>query len=231
MSVAKQLYQLQEVELELESNEQALRQLNSQLGESRTVVKAQAKLALEYLHLEKLQGQQRSVEGEIEDITDKLATAEDTLYSGRIKNPKELANLQHEFDGLKTKHGQLEDKALEIMDRADQQATTVATMSSELERLEAEWHSQQQQISDEIKQLETTLVDIKHKRELLAAKIEPQVTGLYHELKKQNRQAVAKVEQGVCRGCRISLPYAELQQAKSGNLVQCGSCERILFLA
>ena len=41
MGVAKQLYQLQEVDLELESNEQALRQMTSQLGESRAVVRAQ----------------------------------------------------------------------------------------------------------------------------------------------------------------------------------------------
>jgi len=34
MSVVKQLYQLQEVELEIESNEQALAQIASQLGES-----------------------------------------------------------------------------------------------------------------------------------------------------------------------------------------------------
>ena len=231
MSVAKQLYQLQEVELELESNEQALRQLTGQLGESQAVAKAEAELALERQHLEELQGQQHSVEWEIDDLTDKLTTAEETLYSGRIKNPKELTNLQHEVDGLKAKRNQLEDKALEIMDRAEHTTATVATMSSELERLEVEWHNQQQQLSDEIKQLETTLSDIKHKRELLSARIEPQVTELYYELKKQKRQAVAKVEQGICRGCRISLPTTELQQARSGKLVQCGSCRRILFLA
>ncbi len=47
MSVAKQLYQLQEVDLELGANEQALRQIASQLGESQAVVKARTKLASE----------------------------------------------------------------------------------------------------------------------------------------------------------------------------------------
>ena len=45
MSVAKQLYQLQEVELEIESNEQALKQITSQLGENQAVVRVQTKLA------------------------------------------------------------------------------------------------------------------------------------------------------------------------------------------
>ncbi|MEE8619379.1 MAG: C4-type zinc ribbon domain-containing protein [Dehalococcoidales bacterium] len=35
----------------------------------------------------------------------------------------------------------------------------------------------------------------------------------------------------MCRGCRISLSAAELQQARSGSLVQCSNCGRILFLA
>ena len=40
MGVAKQLYQLQEVDLELESGEQALARITSQLGESQAVVAA-----------------------------------------------------------------------------------------------------------------------------------------------------------------------------------------------
>ncbi|GAH46494.1 unnamed protein product, partial [marine sediment metagenome] len=67
MSVAKQLYQLQEVELELKSNEQALKQIASQLGESRAVVRAQTKLTSENQRLELLRQQQHSAEWEIDD--------------------------------------------------------------------------------------------------------------------------------------------------------------------
>ncbi len=231
MSVAKQLYQLQEVDLELESNEQSLNQIASQLGESEAVVRAQNKVASEHHHLEELSRQQRSVEWEIDGITSKLTTAEDELYSGRIHNPKELTNLQHEIDGLKTKRGQLENKALEIMDQVELTTKSVATLNSELKVLEAEWHSQQQQLSANLEQLKTILSNLKHKRQLLTADIDPQVIEVYHQLKKQKRTAVAKIEQGICRGCRISLPVTELQRARSDNLVRCSSCGRILFLA
>ncbi len=96
MGIAKPLYQRQEVELEIESNEQALAQIASQLGESQAVVRTQAKLKSEQQQLEELGRQQHSAEWEIEDLVNKLTPAEDKLYSGRIKNPKELANLQHE---------------------------------------------------------------------------------------------------------------------------------------
>ncbi|MCK5434498.1 MAG: hypothetical protein KAI42_04360, partial [Dehalococcoidales bacterium] len=220
-----------EVDLEIESGEQALAQLARQLGESQAVVRARTKLKLEQQHLEELRRQQHAAEWEIEDLVNKLTTAEGKLYSGRIKNSKELTNLQHEVDGLRVRRDQLEDKALAIMDRVELSTTSVDTLSNELKTLEAEWHSQQQQLSTNMEQLKTTLSDLKHKRQLLSVKIDPQAIELYQGLKKQRRQAVAKVEQGICRGCRISLPTTELQRARGDSLVQCSSCGRILFLA
>ncbi len=230
MSVVKELYQLQEVELEIESDEQALAQIASQLGESQAVVRTRTKLELKQQHLEELGRQQHSAEWEIEDLVNKLATAEEKLYSGRIKDPKELTNLQHEVDGLRVRRNQLEDKALEIMDQVELSTASVAALSNELKTLEAEWHSQQQRLSANMEQLKTTLSDLKHKRQLLSANIDPQAIELYQELKKQKGRAVAKVEQGICRGCRILLPTTELQRARGDSLVQCSSCGRILFL-
>ena len=230
MSVAKQLYQLQEVDLELESVEQALSQTASQLGESQAVVRTQAELRSEHECLEELRRQQHSAEWELDDLVNKLAAAEEQLYSGRIKNPKELTSLQHEVEGLKARRDQLEDKALEIMSQVELAEASVTTKSSELKRLEAEWHSQQQQLSAEMERLKAIVSDLKQKRELLAANIDPRVVEFYGELKKQKGTAVAKVEQGTCRGCRISLSTAELQKARGGSLIQCSSCGRILFL-
>jgi len=231
MSIAKQLYQLQEVELEIESNEQALKQITSQLGENQAVVMVQTKLAQEQQRLEELRRQQHSAEWEIDDITTKLGTIEEELYSGRIRSPKELTSLQHEVEGLKAKRDQLEDKALEIMDQVEHVEASVATISGELKTVEAEWQSQQQKLSTDMERLKTILADLKQKQQLHLAKIDHQAVEFYCELKKQKGQAVAKVEQGICRGCRISLPTAELQRARSGNLVHCSSCGRLLFLA
>ncbi len=231
MSVAKQLYQLQEIDVELESNEQALSRVTSQLGEREALTKVQNKLASEHQHLEELSRQQHSGEQELGALTNKLSTAEEELYSGRIHNPKELTNLQHDIDGLKVKRSQLEDKALEMMDQVELATKNVATTNNKLKTLEAEWQTQQGQLSTQLEQLKTIVSNLKHKRELLIAEIEPQAVETYHEIKKQKGTAVARVEQGMCRGCRISLPVSELQRARSGNLVRCSSCGRILFLA
>lgn len=231
MSVTKQLYQLQEIDLELESSEQALKQKTSQLGESPEVVKVRAELSSQYQHLEELKHQQHSAEWEIDDLTSKITALEQKLYDGRIKNPKELTNLQHEVDGLKTRRNQSEDKALEIMDQAELTEGYITTISNKLKTLEAEWHHQQQSLSIDIEQLKTTLSHLEQKRQLVLVEIDPQILDLYQELKRQKGAAVAKVDRGMCRGCQISLSTSELQRARSSSLVRCSSCGRILFLA
>jgi len=231
MSSVKQLYQLQEIDLEIESSEQALAQIASQLGESQAVVRTQTKLNSEQQHLEELEHQQHSAEWEIDDLVNKLTTVEEKLYSGRIKDPRELTDLQHEVDALRARRNNLEDKALEIMDQVELSTASVATLRNELKLLENEWQSQQQQLSTDMEQLKSTLSDLRHDRQLLSATIDSQTIELYQALKKQKGQAIARVEQGICRGCRILLPTIELQRARNDSLVQCSSCGRILFLA
>jgi predicted nucleic acid-binding Zn-ribbon protein len=231
MSVAKQLYRLQELDLEIESNEQALKKVTSQIGESAEVAKVRQQLEKEQKRLEELRHQQHAAEWEIDDVVTKLSAAEETLFSGRVKNPKELTNLQHEVDMLKTQRDHLEEKALEVIERVEQSEASLAKISAQLETLTAEWQSQQKQLSEEKVRLESALAELKKKRQMLVGEIEPQAVEFYQGLKEDKGTAVAKVEQGICRGCRISLPTTELQQARGGNLVQCSSCGRILFLA
>jgi len=231
MSIARQLYQLQELDLELEAKERALKQIVGQLGQNQAVVRVRHKLETERQHLEELKRQQRFLEGEVDDIVTKLKTAEDQLYGGKIGNPKELANLQQEVNVLKGKRNQLEDKLLEAMEQVEQSTADVATVTEELKTVETDWQNQQQRLSAEMEQLKTILADLEHKRQLQSAEIDPKAVEFYHELRKQKGEAVARVEQGVCQGCRISLTTTELQRARGGSLVQCSSCQRILFLA
>ena len=231
MRVVKQLYQLQEVDSEIESTEQALKQVTGKIGESKGVVRVRGRLASEQQHLEELRHQQHSLEWEVDDLGTKIARIEQKLYGGSIGNPKELANFQQEAEGMKLRRGQLEDKTLDIMDRVERAAARVDTTISELERLEDKWQSEQKQLSVEAERLKTTLSGLEQKRQRLSSEIDTEMVELYQQLKKQKGAAVAKVEQGICRGCRISLSASESQRVRSGGLTQCSSCGRILFLA
>lgn len=231
MSVAKRLYELQEVDLALEAQELALKQIASQLGESQAVLGARSKLASEEQRLEELGRKQHSLEWEIDDITTKITRAEEELYSGRVGNPKELANLQHEIEALKAKRSELEDGTIEVMEQVEEARVGIDTLKSELKTLETEWQTQQGKLKADKERLEVELVNLKQKRESVSSQVDSGAVDFYLGLKKQKGTAVARVEQGVCRGCRISLSNAEIQRARGGDLIQCSSCGRILFLA
>ena len=231
MNLARQLYQLQELDLEIESDERALVRVTGQLGESQAVLESQAQLQSDQQNLEELKHQQHSAEWEIDDITTRIATAEETLFSGRVKNPKELASLQRDVEMLKTRRGQLEEQALEVIEQVEQSEAGVARISGELKTLTADWKKQQKQLSEEMEKLKVALADLKGRWQRLSEGIEPETIEFYQRLRKGKGMAVARVEQGICRGCRISLPTTDLQRARGNNLVHCSSCGRILFLA
>jgi predicted nucleic acid-binding Zn-ribbon protein len=231
MGVARQLYQLQEIDLELESVDQALAQIAGLLGQDQAVVAAQKEFVKQQRRLEELQRQQHAAEREVDDLATKVAAVDEELYSGRIGNPKELANLQHEADGLKARRSKAEDRALEVMEQVASMEARVAAQGSELGSMGEEWANEQQRLEAEGERYQELKADLEQKRRQLVSGIDASAVGVYEDIRRRKNRAVAIVEQGICRGCGISLSTKQLQQAKSDRLVQCGSCGRILFFA
>ncbi|MFC1942359.1 zinc ribbon domain-containing protein [Chloroflexota bacterium] len=231
MSTTDQLNQLHELDLEIESAEQAFHQKTSQLGNRQVLDDAQSQLASVKQQMEELRRLQRDAEGEVDDVLSKITTADEQLYGGKITSPKELSGLQHEVDTMKKKSDQLENKALGIIDGLEAADKRMVAASSEFKKLEKEWQIQQRQLSDDIEQLKSSLSDLKQRRHLLSGEIDPQAVELYEIVRQQKKPPLARVERGICRVCRISLSSSELQRVRRGNPVKCGSCGRILFLS
>jgi len=230
MTVAKQLYQLQEVDLQIESAEKSLREVKARIGDSQEVALARDKLAAQQKRLEEMKGRQHSLEWEIDDLRTKVVEIDRKLYSGSIANPKELSGFQREGEGMNRRRGELEDEALEVMGQVEKAAAEAEAFSNQLKALEDKWRDEQKELSARAESLKKELSQLKESRRQVSLDIDPAALELYQGLRKQKGAAVAKVEQGMCRGCRISLFAGELQRLKSGGLVQCSSCGRIIFL-
>ena len=231
MSIAKDLYQLQEMDLALEANLQAQKRVSGQIVESPIVIKAREKLVEEQKNVERLTAQQKSTEWEIDDLSAKIKETEKKLYGGRIFNSKELSSLQQETDDLKKRRSGFEDKSLELMDQLEILRKTIENSKSELATLETQWKEQQKQLVVELMQLKAAQVVLESNRKQLSGLFDAETLEIYQELRKRKGVAVAKVEQGICHGCRITLPNTDLQRAKGGGVVRCSSCGRIIFLA
>ncbi|OGO30061.1 MAG: hypothetical protein A2Z29_06525 [Chloroflexi bacterium RBG_16_56_11] len=231
MAITRQLFQLQELDTEIERDESSLKIKLGLLGNRDRLDAAGARLAAEQKRLEELRHRHKEAEWEVDDLLRKVAAAEEQLYSGRINNPKELSNLQHEVTALKSRGDQAENKALEIIDLVEAAERIVTSAGDELRALEDEWRRQQQQLTVEIGQLKVNLDELQQSRLQLVEMLHAPTVTLYDKIRQQKKQAVARVEQGICCACRISLSASALQKARSGQPVQCGTCGRILYVS
>jgi uncharacterized protein len=226
----KQLYELQQIELDIEQKQVRLTQIGVKLKDREAVAQAEAKLEQERQILSALNKDQKSTEWQVEDLSIKAKTIEDKLYGGQVKNPKELLGLQKDLESLKVKQRQLEDKILDGMAQTEECVTRLATCEAELGKEMQLWRDSQNQLINEQAELEHAVAELKDRCIRLRAQINSAHLLLYDRLRPDKfGQAVARVEQGMCLGCRISLPISIVQRIRLGDeVVQCPSCHRIM---
>jgi len=230
MSLAGQLYKLQQLDLELQRKQQELSEVEHQLSDNKALVVAESKLASQKEQLEDARRKQKSSEWEPEDLQEKVRQIDSKLYSGKTKDPKELVNLEKEVKGLKSQIKMKEDTLLGLMSQVEEIEAKVKTTAEEVERLKREWEQRQETFRPRKGEIETVLAKLKGDRNGLAQQIDSEAFNIYERIRLTMGQAVVKVERGRCLGCHITVPTSQWQKAKAGDLIQCNNCSRILYL-
>jgi len=232
MSKAETLYRLQTIDLEIEERSRRLKEVKASLKGNEELQQVQQALQGGEKKLSRQRTKLHDRELEMRSLTNKIASVEDRLYSGHIKNPKELANLQEEIRYLKRKKGELEDQVLETMIEVEESEASVTEQRERLTRLEEDWQATQARLSAEQNELINRLSQLKTKRAKLQRSIEAGDLALYEDLRlRRAGRAVALLEGELCLGCRVTLPTSKAQQARQReDLTLCSSCERILYV-
>jgi hypothetical protein len=225
------LYRLQTIDLEIDDSKHRLEEVEAGLGESEGLRQAQHALQKVEDELNRWRTTLRDLELEAKSLTTKITSVEKRLYSGRLSNPKELANLQNEVSYLKRRRGDLEDKQLEAMVEVEEYEAEVDSKKTILAQVKAEWTETQGQLTEERSELEERLAHLKKERAEVQETIGAEDLTLYEQLRsRKGGRAVALLKGEVCQACRVTLPTSQVQQARSGDsLSLCSSCQRILY--
>lgn len=225
------LYRLQTIDLEIGHGKRRLEEVEAGLGESEELRRARRALQKAEDELNRWRTTLRDLELETRSLTTKITSVEERLYSGRVSNPKELANLQNEVSYLKRNRVELEDRQLEAMVEIEEHEARVDSQKAGLARIWAEWTEAQKQLTEERGELEERLAYLKRERVELEKTIRAEDLALYKELcSRKGGQAVALLKGEVCQACMVTLPTSQVQQARSGDSPSfCGSCQRILY--
>jgi len=230
MNLAEQLYKLQQVDLELQRNQQELNEVENRLSDDKALVAAESELASQKEQLEDARKEQKNAEWELGGLQEKVRQIDNKLYSGATKDPKELINLEKEVKSLRNQIRPKEDALLGLMSQVEEIEAKVKTIAEELERLKREWGPRQEAFGQRKSEVEAVLAKLKEDRNKLAQQIDSEAINTYERLRLTRGQAVVKVERGKCQGCHITVPTSQWQKAKAGDLIQCTSCSKILYL-
>ncbi len=231
MSRASDLYALQEVDTELNDQRAALEQVEAQLGESEELAARQVELAMNRSRLAELEAEQRDIDLHVREQREHVQGVETRLYGGSVGNPRELVALQEDVEQLRSALSSSEDRLLEILTEIDDLQNAVRTEAEALETAERKWQERQGSLVEQQKRLTASVAMLTERRALAAAAVSPADMHLYQMLANMKQgKAVGRAERGMCMSCRINLPLSVMQRARNGQeLVQCTSCERILF--
>ncbi len=228
--MAGQLYQLQQLDLELQDKQQELSDVEKELSDNKALLATETKLASQREQLEEARKKQKSCEWELDDLQEKTGQVNGKLYGGRTKDPKELVNLEKEVKALKSQIKAKEDSLLGLMGQVEQIEADVKGTVEESERLKRQWGQTQETLGPRKGDLEIELAGLGGERSELAAQIDSEALSVYERIRPARGQAVVKVERGRCLGCHIAVPTSQWQKAKAGDLIQCNNCSRILYV-
>lgn len=230
MNLPGQLYKLQQIDSEIQRQRQYLGDIVRQLSGNQVLAEAEDELALKKQQLADMQKSQRTAEWELEDLTARDKDISNKLYTGVVRNPKDLLGLKHESESLKTRITDKEDTLLGIMAQVEEIEAQEKASTQKVNTLKQEWQQRQHYLVQQREESEAELVRLSEQQEDASRQIEPKALGLYQQLKKTKEPAVAIVQQGQCQGCHMTLPIGKWQKAEVGEIVQCSNCSRILYV-
>ncbi len=215
---------------ELLSKKKSLPQIKKMNDLKKEFAKSKRVYSLKKAELNDEAKKQRELDGQLELLVEKINKEDKKLYGGSIKNPKELMDIQKEIKSLKEKRDNLELSLLEVLEGTENLEDELKNLVKSLKRMKEENDVLMTEHKLVVTQIDEAFQDETAKRDELTACLKEDVLSLYESLCEKDSLAVADLQDGVCQGCFVGLPFKELDKILSSDrLWRCSHCERILY--
>lgn len=227
------LYRLQQIDSDLARTEEHLRTLDTgEAARTRLQELVEARDAAQH-ELTERQGRIRTMELELQSAAAKRKQVEEQMYSGRVRNPKELAAMSDEISQLDRHGKEIEDTVIGLMEEVEGQQPQIAALSQEVAAAQAALADREAAHLEEETALQSALAALRQERERVATGIDPGLLRRYDRIRERmGAVAVAAVRRGICENCHVAIPEGRVRQlAEDAELVlTCERCGRILVL-
>jgi predicted nucleic acid-binding Zn-ribbon protein len=179
---------------------------------------------------QKLKSVLKDEELELGSVSAKRDQTTQELYSGKIKNPKTLQDLELESQSLARRQSTLEDQMLETMTNLEHEQQLLAQQQSALQIENDAWSAKLATLEAEQYEIAIRLNDLLAKRQQLSESVPSTYLKDYDRLIKHKKGlAVCEVIYDICQGCRVTINNAVKRAIEHGEIARCPNCDRILF--
>ncbi len=190
---------------------------------------AQARLDHARQQLKGLETQRKELELEVEAIKQRIERY--ALQQFQTKKNEEYRALAHEIDLCKAEIVKIEDRELDLMERAETVQKQVVTSTKEAAESKKLAEERAATLADREGNLKRELTDLEAKRSALADAVpEPVRTRYERMLKQRGGTVIMGIENGVCGGCHMILQRAIVVACRAEQeVVYCPNCGRMLY--
>ncbi len=233
MSSIRDLYELQLLDWDIQKLEEELSDIRARLADDSRRMTARRQLDALENKMSGMASPRRQAENSIQDIERRIAEIDVRLYDGSVTNPRELEAYQEERANLEANRGDEEDKLLELMIESDDTQALLDRARELFERVDDERNREIADLRSRHAEVSSELPDFIERRASLVSEHAPMTLAIYEQVRQlRGGQGAALVDRrGLCQGCRLVIPTSELGRVRAGDeIVQCGSCSRILIL-
>jgi predicted nucleic acid-binding Zn-ribbon protein len=231
MSASLGLYRLQQVDSQIDRLRAKLDAIQKTLENDEELRQATNLLTAAQTSHHLTQHELKSTSSDAQSQKEKIEHIELSLYSGGIKNPKELQDLQKDSASLKKHLITLEERELEAMVKSETSDHDLENAKVEFEKVQARLAMEHKHLIDDQIIFMKDLEKLAEEREAALGPIDIKLLHIYENLRQQKRGvAVAGAIDNACTSCGTTLSASLQQSAHSQtSLAYCSSCGRILF--
>ncbi|NBD34914.1 MAG: hypothetical protein GVY30_02820 [Chloroflexi bacterium] len=229
MAWPQDLIRLQDIDQELEDIEERLSDIDLRLQDDSEVVQARAMLKRSAEAMEQAQRTQKDIEFKLQQIETKLERSGQRLYGGKVRDPRELADLQAATKSLRERKAIVEDTLLEAMIAREEAEAAHAVAQETLETTQTEWEAMQQALKEERDRLQAHRRDLQEEREALRAGIPKSALDSYEYLwPRTGGMPVAHLQGDMCGLCGVKVLRATRIKVEKEEEAYCDGCRRLL---
>lgn len=230
MGTPSDLFSLQKVDTKLFELRAKLNEIQQALQEPVDLIQTKTNVESLSKGLTQTNVEIKDQELQIGAVQEKLNRSNETLYSGKVNNPKELEDLQNEAQSLQSRIDDFELALMESMEKQEKLSVALKEHQTKLHALQEQWELSSETLRGEQGEIAQEMQKILGNRKARAEKIEGGIMQNYLKLlKSKSGMGIVPIYGSSCTGCKISMDGGTVRQVNSGQWVNCPSCGRYLI--